>query len=73
MTAASKHDAFLGFLGGHKRIHYEVAHTYCRDPAQRDDPIQEIVVQLRRSFERFDEKPCPGRDLNPYGLAATNT
>lgn len=48
-------DRFLTLLDGHKKILYKVASSYCRSAADRPDLVQEIVVQLWRSFERYDE------------------
>ena len=38
----------------HKKILYKVCNLYCRNPDDRDDLAQEIVVQLWRSFAPFD-------------------
>jgi len=48
-------DRFLTLLGEHKKILYKVASTYCRSAADRPDLLQEIAVQLWRSFDRYDE------------------
>lgn len=34
---------------------YKVASSYCRNAADRDDLIQETVLQLWRSFDRYDD------------------
>lgn len=49
-------ERFLALLDEHKRILYKVANAYCRDHADRQDLIQEITVQLWRSFDRFDDR-----------------
>ena len=49
-------DAFLARLEAHKRILYKVASGWCRDRADRDDLLQEMVVQLWRSFDRYDDR-----------------
>ena len=46
---------FLGRLEPHRAILYKVARTYGRSPADRDDIVQEIVVQLWHAFPRYDE------------------
>lgn len=48
-------DAFLRALAPHKAILYKVAYTYCRNTDDRRDLMQEMVIQLWRSFARYDE------------------
>ena len=45
---------FTALLEQHKRILYKVAYIYCRDPEDRQDLVQEMVIQLWRAFKRFD-------------------
>lgn len=47
-------DAFLRALATHKTILYKVAYTYCRNSDDRRDLMQEMVIQLWRSFARYD-------------------
>jgi len=56
MTALTEQDKFLALLEEHRKILYKVASSYCRNPEDRRDLVQEIVVQLWRSFDRFDDK-----------------
>jgi RNA polymerase sigma-70 factor (ECF subfamily) len=49
-------DRFLALLEEHRKILYKVANAYCRDAEDRRDLVQEIVVQLWRSFPRFDAR-----------------
>ena len=48
-------ERFLTLLEEHKKILYKVASSYCRNPEDRRDLEQEIVAQLWRSFDRYDE------------------
>jgi len=54
-NATINDDAFLRALSPHKAILYKVAYTYCRNSDDRRDLIQDMVIQLWRSFSRYDE------------------
>jgi RNA polymerase sigma-70 factor (ECF subfamily) len=56
MPTTSQQERFLALIDEHKKILYKVAASYCRNPADRPDLEQEIVVQLWRSFGRYDER-----------------
>jgi RNA polymerase sigma-70 factor (ECF subfamily) len=47
-------ERFLGELEAHKKILYKVARIYCANPVDRQDLMQEIAIQLWRSYARFD-------------------
>jgi RNA polymerase sigma factor (sigma-70 family) len=49
-------ERFQNLLEDHKKILYKVCHSYCRNPGDRDDLAQEIIVQLWRSFGAFDQR-----------------
>lgn len=55
MSTPTRQDRFLLLLEEQKKILYKVAISYCRNPADRQDLIQEMVVQLWRSFDRYDD------------------
>ena len=46
----------MSLLAEHRKILYKVAGSYCREPADREDLVQEMAVQLWRSFDRYDER-----------------
>jgi RNA polymerase sigma-70 factor (ECF subfamily) len=56
-TVDLKRDAqtFLSIIESNKGIIYKVANSYCRDEENRKDLIQEIIVQLWLSFDKYDE------------------
>lgn len=54
MTALPDHDRFLALIEEHKNILHKVAYSYCRNPEDRADLTQEMIIQLWRSFGRFD-------------------
>ena len=47
---------FLTRFENHKRILFKVAYLYCRDRDDRQDLVQEMLIQCWRSYERFDER-----------------
>ena len=47
-------EEFLQRIEQYKHILYKVANSYCREPDDRPDLIQEILIQLYLSFEKFD-------------------
>ncbi|MES1245047.1 MAG: sigma-70 family RNA polymerase sigma factor [Acidobacteriota bacterium] len=56
MTKPAGDERFVALLEEHKRILYKIANAYCADPEDRQDLVQEIVIQLWRSFPRYDER-----------------
>lgn len=49
-------DDFLNVIESNKGILYKVANSYCRDIEDRKDLIQEIILQLWKSFEKYNDK-----------------
>jgi RNA polymerase sigma factor (sigma-70 family) len=56
MTKAAENERFVLLLEEHKRILYKVASAYCADTEDRRDLVQEMVIQLWRSFPRYDDR-----------------
>ena len=56
MTTPELQERFQTLVDEHKKILYKVCNSYCRDRGARDDLAQEIIIQLWRSFDRFDER-----------------
>jgi RNA polymerase sigma-70 factor (ECF subfamily) len=54
MPAADLQLTFQNLVEEHKKILYKVCNSYCRDRGSREDLAQEIMIQLWRSFGRFD-------------------
>lgn len=55
MTATDQQQ-WMALIEDHKGILYKVANAYCRNPDDRGDLIQEILIQLWLSFERYDSR-----------------
>jgi RNA polymerase sigma-70 factor (ECF subfamily) len=51
MTSAALQDRFQTLVEKHKKILYKVCYSYCKNPGDRDDLAQEIIIQLWRSLE----------------------
>ncbi len=49
-------DDFLVVLESNKGILYKVTNSYCRNIEDRKDLIQEIIMQLWKSFDSYNEK-----------------
>lgn len=54
--ATPDQEKFQNLMEEHKKILYKVCHSYCKNPGDRDDLAQEIIVQLWRSFRAFDQR-----------------
>ena len=55
MTPPAPHERFQALVDEHRKILYKVCNSYCRNQDDRENLAQEIIVQLWRSFARFDE------------------
>jgi len=49
-------DLFLSILESHKGIIYKIANTYCQDKADQQDLIQEIIIQLWQSLDKYNSE-----------------
>ena len=57
MTQRKSHqDDFLIALNAHKGILYKVSNAYCARAQDRNDLVQEIVIELWRAYPTFDAK-----------------
>jgi RNA polymerase sigma factor (sigma-70 family) len=53
-TAMNKTLAFEKLIQEHKGLLYKVTNAYCKNEEDRKDLIQEIIVQLWKSFDKYD-------------------
>lgn len=56
MAKRKREERFQNLIEEHKKILYKICHSYCQNPADREDLAQEILFQLWRSFASFDER-----------------
>jgi RNA polymerase sigma-70 factor (ECF subfamily) len=54
MSAHDPQAAFIERLEEHRGILFKVANAYCRNPANREDLVQDMAVQLWRAYRRYD-------------------
>ncbi len=56
MNEMEKSGLFLSVIERNKGIVYKVANSYCKSIDDRQDLVQEIIIQLWRTFENFDQQ-----------------
>ncbi|WP_374950195.1 RNA polymerase sigma factor [Mucilaginibacter sp.] len=56
MTAQADKDQFLHLIQHNKKLIFKVCNTYCTDPEDRKDLVQEVIIQLWRSFPKYNEQ-----------------
>lgn len=49
-------ERFLSVIHANKGIIYKVANLYCKNLEDRQDLSQDIIIQLWKSFENYDDK-----------------
>jgi RNA polymerase sigma-70 factor (ECF subfamily) len=56
MKSADKSELFLSVINANKGIIYKVANSYCKNAENRNDLVQEIIIQLWKSFDNYKEQ-----------------
>ena len=56
MDKALQHQQFNQILDTHKGIIFKVARSYCHDETDRQDLIQEILIQIWQSLHTYNNK-----------------
>ncbi len=56
MAIENNTDAFLTVINANKGIIYKVANAYCKGSEDRKDLVQEIILQLWKSFDKYDDQ-----------------
>jgi RNA polymerase sigma-70 factor (ECF subfamily) len=54
MTTSDVHARFQGLVDDHRKVLYKVCYAYCGNSVEREDLAQEMILQLWRSFGKFD-------------------
>lgn len=47
-------DIFLSVIEDHKGIIYKIVNSYCQEKEDRQDLLQEIIIQLWQSFDNYN-------------------
>lgn len=55
MSKQTQQERFLMLVEENRKILYKVANAYCWEAAERADLVQEMVLQLWRAFDRYDD------------------
>ena len=56
MNLPSRSDNFISVVQSHKGIIYKIANSYCKDPEDRKDLVQEVILQLWNSFDKYRDQ-----------------
>ncbi|MES2830182.1 MAG: RNA polymerase sigma factor [Bacteroidota bacterium] len=49
-----KKERFIEVLKDHKKILYKIINSYCKDPEDKQDLEQEILIQIWKALDNFD-------------------
>lgn len=55
MDKIDKSNIFLSIVQSNKGIIYKIANSYCKNIEDRKDLVQEIIIQLWKSFDNYDD------------------
>ncbi len=53
--SSSQEEAFLTYLEDYKKLIIKVAGIYCKNPEHRRDLIQDIILQLWKSYSKYNK------------------
>lgn len=56
MRSTDKSEQFLTVINSNKGIIYKIANSYCKNGENRNDLVQEIIIQLWKSFDNYNEQ-----------------
>lgn len=56
MNTIEKTEIFLSIIQSNKGIIYKVTNMYCKNVEDRQDLSQEIIIQLWKSFDNYDDR-----------------
>jgi RNA polymerase sigma-70 factor (ECF subfamily) len=53
-SSPTPRDEIIALIEQHQALIYKVVHSYCPERAEQEDLAQEIILQLLKSYPRFD-------------------
>ena len=56
MRKQAEKDQFIYLIEQNKKLIFKVCNAYCRDFEDRKDLVQEVIIKLWQSFEKYDNK-----------------
>ena len=56
MQRQAERDRFLYLIEQNKRLIFKVCNAYCHDFEDRKDLVQEVIIKLWQSFEKYDNQ-----------------
>jgi RNA polymerase sigma factor (sigma-70 family) len=56
MSGPQHNEVFLSVIENHKGILYKVASSYCKNSSDRNDLVQEIIIQLWKAFDNYNDQ-----------------
>jgi RNA polymerase sigma-70 factor (ECF subfamily) len=56
MDNSEKYEQFLSIIESNKGIVYKIAHSFCKQPEDKKDLVQEIILYLWKSFDSYNDQ-----------------
>lgn len=56
MNPQVKKDQFLIIIRLNKNLIFKVCNSYCKDATDREDLVQDVIINLWRSYEKYDDR-----------------
>jgi RNA polymerase sigma factor (sigma-70 family) len=56
MKLQPEKDQFLALIEDNKKIIFKVCNSYCKDAEDRKDLVQEVIIQLWQSLDRYNDQ-----------------
>ncbi|WP_183577285.1 RNA polymerase sigma factor [Mucilaginibacter sp. X5P1] len=54
MSTPVNKDQFIAIISQNKKLIYKVCNSYCRDAADREDLVQEVIIRLWQAFGNYN-------------------
>jgi RNA polymerase sigma factor (sigma-70 family) len=56
MHLEARQERFMALIEAHKKLIYKVSNTYGKKPEDRHDLVQEIILQIWKSWHTYDDR-----------------